>query len=88
MAYHSAAHACGDSGLGFDGLPAVLAVLALFVLLVSAPARSGTMLAQISSSHRRRHFPECADRHRAQARSEGEGFLPGIQHKSCDEIVA
>jgi rhodanese-related sulfurtransferase len=35
----------------------------------------------------RRHFPECADWHRAQARPEGEGFLPGVQHKSCDEII-
>ncbi len=24
----------------------------------------------------------------ARARPEGEGFLPGIQHKSCDEIIA
>lgn len=37
---------------------------------------------------RRRHFPERADWHRAQAWPEGEGVLPGIQHKSCDEIVA
>jgi hypothetical protein len=37
---------------------------------------------------RRRHFPECADRRRAQARPEGEGFLPGIQHNPCDEIIA
>ena len=26
----------------------------------------------------RRHFPECADWHRAQTRPEGEGFLPGM----------
>ena len=24
----------------------------------------------------------------AQARTEGEGFLPGIQHNRCDEIIA
>ena len=37
---------------------------------------------------RRRHFPKCADRRRAQTRPEEEGFLPGIQHKPCDEIIA
>jgi hypothetical protein len=37
---------------------------------------------------RRRHFPKCADRRRAQARPEEEGFLPGIQHKPCGEIIA
>src|ERR1700724_1615863 len=42
----------------------------------------------ISHLGRWRHFPERADRHSAQALPEGEGLLPGIQHKSRDEVVA